>query len=185
MSAGSGDDLASPFGSAFATADDEDVWGGLTGTEVGEAFGVGGLGLSGTGRGGGGTGEGPIGLGNAGLIGKGSGGKKVPRVRQAKATVKGSLDKDIIRRIVRAHINEVRSCYSKALSKDPTLEGKVVVDFTIGSDGEVTASSISSTTLSDKDVGTCIAGAAKRWKFPSPTGGGIVIVTYPFVLEPG
>ncbi len=34
-----------------------DVWGGLSGTEIGEAYGVGGLGLVGTGRGGGGTGE--------------------------------------------------------------------------------------------------------------------------------
>ncbi|MEM7151654.1 MAG: VWA domain-containing protein [Myxococcota bacterium] len=54
-------------------ARDFDVWGGLTGTEVGEAYGVGGLGLTGTGRGGGGTGQGIIGLGNTGLIGKGSG----------------------------------------------------------------------------------------------------------------
>lgn len=186
LSAESGHFLASPYGGAFAVGDDdEDVWGGLTGTEVGEAFGVGGLGLVGTGRGGGGTGEGSIGLGNTGLIGKGSGGKKVPRVRQSKATVKGSLDKDIIRRIVRAHINEVRTCYDKGLSKDPALAGKVTVGFTIGSTGKVTASSVSSTTLSDKAVGTCIAGAAKRWKFPSPTGGGVVIVKYPFSLEPG
>lgn len=185
MSSESGHFLASPYGGAFATGDDEDVWGGLTGSEVGEAFGVGGLGLVGTGRGGGGTGEGSIGLGNTGLIGKGSGGKKVPRVRQAKATVKGSLDKDIIRRIVRAHINEVRHCYNKGLTKDPALKGKVTVDFTIGSTGKVTASSVSSTTLSDKAVGTCIAAAAKRWKFPSPTGGGVVVVKYPFSLEPG
>ncbi|MCX4241334.1 vWA domain-containing protein [Paraliomyxa miuraensis] len=52
-----------------------DVWAGLNGTEVGEAFGVGGLGLVGNGRGGGGTGEGTIGLGNTGLIGKGGGGR--------------------------------------------------------------------------------------------------------------
>ncbi|KIG17599.1 conserved hypothetical protein-putative secreted protein [Enhygromyxa salina] len=48
--------------------------GGLMGGEVGEAYGVGGLGLVGTGRGGGGTGEGTIGLGTTGLIGKGGGG---------------------------------------------------------------------------------------------------------------
>jgi hypothetical protein len=71
----SGHFLASPYGGAFAVGnDDADVWGGLTGTEVGEAYGVGGLGLVGTGRGGGGTGEGTIGLGNTGLIGKGGGG---------------------------------------------------------------------------------------------------------------
>lgn len=190
LSAEEGHFLASPYGGAFAGGDDDDVWGGLTGTEVGEAFGVGGLGLVGTGRGGGGTGEGSIGLGNAGLIGKGSGkgsgsgGKRVPRVRQSKATVKGALDKDIIRRIVRAHINEIRVCYDKGLLKDAALAGKVVVDFTIGSTGKVTASSISSTTLSDKTVGTCIAGAVKRWKFPSPMGGGVVLVKYPFSLDP-
>jgi hypothetical protein len=71
----SGHFLASPYGGAFAVGnDDADVWGGLTGTEIGEAYGVGGLGLVGTGRGGGGTGEGTIGLGNTGLIGKGGGG---------------------------------------------------------------------------------------------------------------
>ncbi|MCH9681527.1 MAG: AgmX/PglI C-terminal domain-containing protein [Deltaproteobacteria bacterium] len=63
--------------------DDQDVWGGLTGTEVDEAFGLGGLGstasasgvlgVMGAGRGGGGDGEGTIGLGNVGLIGKGGG----------------------------------------------------------------------------------------------------------------
>jgi Ca-activated chloride channel family protein len=56
--------LASPDGGAFAVGnDDEDVWGGLTGTEIGEAYGVGGLGLVGTGRGGGGDGQGLMGLG--------------------------------------------------------------------------------------------------------------------------
>ncbi len=55
----SGHFLASPMGGAFAIGDDdEDVWGGLTGTATGEAYGVGGLGLVGSGRGGGGTGQG-------------------------------------------------------------------------------------------------------------------------------
>ncbi|MCA9718997.1 MAG: AgmX/PglI C-terminal domain-containing protein, partial [Myxococcales bacterium] len=117
---------------------------------VGESYGVGGLGLVGTGRGGGGTGSGTIGLGNTGFIGKGGGGgtgsgygrgsgggfggrgKRVPMVRQGKAQVQGALDKDIIRRIVRAHINEVRHCYNQGLSKDPNMKGRVAVQFTIG-----------------------------------------------------
>ena len=67
--------LTSPYGGAFAVgSDDADVWGGLAGGEVGEAYGAGGLGLVGTGRGGGGTGEGTIGLGTMGLVGKGGGG---------------------------------------------------------------------------------------------------------------
>ena len=204
MSAQSGHFLASPYGGAFAVGnDDADVWGGLTGTEVGEAFGVGGLGLVGTGRGGGGTGEGTIGLGNTGLIGKGGGGgtgsgygrgagagfggrgSRVPTVRQAKAEVQGALDKDIIRRIVRAHINEVRHCYNQGLAKDPNLKGRVSVQFTIGGTGAVQAAVVAESQIKDTAVSNCIAQAVRRWKFPKPQGGGSVIVTYPFVLEPG
>lgn len=44
--------LASPYGGAYAVGnDDADVWGGLVGTEVGQAYGVGGLGLVGSARG--------------------------------------------------------------------------------------------------------------------------------------
>ncbi|EDM74364.1 FHA/TonB domain protein [Plesiocystis pacifica SIR-1] len=196
--------LASPYGGAFAVGnDDEDVWGGLTGSEVGEAYGVGGLGLVGTGRGGGGTGEGTIGLGNTGLIGKGGGGgsgsgygrgagagfggkgKRVPKVRQAKAKVQGALDRDIIRRIVRAHINEVRSCYNAGLTKNPNLQGRVAVNFVITGTGKVGSAVVQESTIKDKSVGNCIAKAVKRWKFPKPRGGGNVIVTYPFNLSPG
>lgn len=204
MAAESGHFLASPFGGAFAVGnDDEDVWGGLTGTEIGEAFGVGGLGLVGTGRGGGGTGEGTIGLGNVGLIGKGGGGgtgsgygrgsgagfggrgKRVPQVRQATAQVKGALDKDIIRRVVRAHINEVRHCYNQGLVRDPNLNGRVAVQFTIGPTGSVPVAVVQQSSIKDKNVANCVASAVKRWKFPKPQGGGNVVVTYPFVLSPG
>jgi Ca-activated chloride channel family protein len=97
--------LASPYGGAFAVGNDsEDVWGGLTGEEVGEAYGVGGLGLTGTGRGGGGRGL--IG-GKGGLIGSGGdgpsmrGGERyanvppsvfIPTSRDAKSTF--SIDVD-------------------------------------------------------------------------------------------
>jgi hypothetical protein len=48
------------------------VLGALSGAEIGDSFGVGGLGLSGVGQGGGGRGEG-IGLGRIGTIGRGAG----------------------------------------------------------------------------------------------------------------
>jgi TonB family protein len=259
----SGHFLASPYGAAFAVGnDDEDVWGGLTGTEVGEAFGTGGLGLVGTGRGGGGSGEGTIGLGEHGLIGKGGGsgtgsgygrgagmgfggrgqrlderpddgglglgtvgvmgemgdpwgrpssssidgitgtapglgwsggsragfgdrGRRIPRVRHAKPEVVGSLDKDIVRRIMRAHINEVRHCYNQGLARTPELAGRVRVAYTIGEQGSVLHAVVLDSTVADADVGTCITRAIRRWHFPKPTGGGAVNVVMPFVLEPG
>ena len=42
-------------------------------------------------------------------------GRRIPRVRQAKATVEGGLDRDTIRRVVRDHIMEVRYCYNPGL----------------------------------------------------------------------
>jgi len=212
MAKDSGHFLASPSGGAFAVGnDDADVWGGLTGEEVGEAYGVGGLGLVGTGRGGGGigksenkreesSGEGTIALGNTGLIGKGGGGgsgsgygrgsgagfggrgKRVPRVRQGKAQVQGSLDRDIIRRIVRAHINEVRHCYNVGLNRDPAQRGRLVINFTIDPTGKVPTAEVQETTLTDAKIGTCVARALRRWKFPKPPGGGTIRVTYPFSL---
>ena len=65
--------MRGPKAASPSAADSADAWGGLAGTEVGEAYGVGGLGLVGTGRGGGGTGEGTIGLGSVGMMGKGGG----------------------------------------------------------------------------------------------------------------
>jgi hypothetical protein len=165
-----------------------------------EGYGIGGLGLVGNGRGGGGTGQGTIGLGNSGLVARGGGGggygygygagagagfggrgTRVPLVRQGKAEVQGSLDKDIIRRIVRAHIAELRSCYDAGLAKDPTLAGKLVLRFEIGADGKVTLVEIVDDQL-DATVSACVAKAVRRWAFPKSEGG--VVVTYPFEFAP-
>lgn len=200
----SGHFLASPYGGGFAVGnDDEDVWGGVPGSKVGAVFGVGGLGLVGTGRGGGGVGEGTIGLGNDGLIGKGGGGgtgagygrgsgagfggrgKRIPAVRQAKARVQGDLDRDIIRRIQRAHINEVRHCYNQGLVRNPNLKGRVRIAYTITPHGKVGESKVESSTLRDASVSSCIQRATRRWRFPKPRGGGIVRVTMPWELTPG
>ncbi len=182
--------------------DDADVFGGITGTEVGTAYGVGGLGLVGTGRGGGGEGQGTIGLSNVGTIGHGKGGgtgagigrgagfadrgrPKVPKPRIGKSTVKGALDKDVIRRVVRAHINEVRNCYNVGLARDPLLAGRVAIQFQIGNTGKVPMAVVAKSTVKDDRVGNCIAKAVRRWKFPRPRDGGMVIVTYPFLLSRG
>jgi hypothetical protein len=100
-----------------------------------------------------------------------------------KAEVIGALDKDLIRRIVRAHIDEVRYCYDEGLSHDPELSGSVIVQFVIGSEGKVTRSTARSEM--EGEVPECIAKAVGRWMFPRPADGEDVVVSYPFVLEPG
>ncbi|HEY0134418.1 MAG TPA: TonB family protein, partial [Nannocystis sp.] len=152
--------------------------------EIGESYGTIGLGNTGLiGRGGGGGSGSGYGRGyGAGFGGRGT---RVPTVRQAKAEVQGSLDKEIIRRIVRAHINEVRYCYNQALARDPNAKGRVAITFTVAADGKVLKAEVSESTMADAAVGTCVATAVKTWTFPKPDGGASVIITYPFVLEPG
>jgi hypothetical protein len=197
-----GSHLASIFGRDTALGNDpSDVLGGLIGNQIGEAYGVGGLGLVGSGSGGGGTGEGTIGLGNLGTIGKGGGGgngsgygrgagglggrrAKAPDVIPGQAQVRGSLDKEIIRRIIRRHINEVKYCYEQELLKKPDLGGRILVQFTISAAGQVVASVLQNSTMGNTRVENCTVQAVRRWEFPKPLGGGIVIVSYPFVLTP-
>ncbi|MBW2276158.1 MAG: AgmX/PglI C-terminal domain-containing protein [Deltaproteobacteria bacterium] len=94
--------------------------------------------------------------------------------------VKGSLPKETIRRVVQRHINQVKFCYEMGLARDSSLAGRVSVKFIISSTGAVQLAAIASSTLGDSDVESCIAQSVRRWKFPQPEGGGIVIVTYPF-----
>jgi TonB family protein len=198
-----GSHLASIFGRDTAAGSDaENVLGGLIGNQIGEAYGVGGLGLVGTGTGGGGTGEGTIGLGNFGTIGKGGGGgngsgygrgagglggrrARAPDVIPGQANVRGSLDKEIIRRIIRRHINEVKYCYETELTKKADLSGRVSVQFTIAATGAVITSVLQSSTMGNIRVENCVVQAVRRWEFPKPLGGGIVIVSYPFNFTAG
>ncbi|WP_258183116.1 AgmX/PglI C-terminal domain-containing protein [Enhygromyxa salina] len=197
--------LASVDGGAFAVGnDDADIWGNLVGTEHAAAYGTGGLGLVGSGKGGGGTAGGLIGMGNHGLLGHGNGSgglyhgneggtgnttgfgerkKKVPAPRVGKGKVTGDIDKDMIRRIVRAHLNEVRSCYNAGLTRNPSLEGRVTIQFSIVGTGKVSSSVVQENTSKDSSVANCIAKAVKRWKFPRVGKGGTALVSYPFMLQ--
>jgi TonB family protein len=202
IKADEGSHLASIFGRDTALGNDaENVLGGLLGNTIGEAYGVGGLGLVGTGSGGGGTGEGTIGLGNLGTIGKGGGGgsgsgygrgagglrgrtARAPDVIPGQAEVRGSLDKEIIRRIIRKHMNEVKYCYEQELVKKQDLQGRIAVQFTIAATGQVVTSVLQTSSMANRRVENCVVQAVRRWEFPKPKGGGIVIVTYPFVFNP-
>lgn len=85
---------------------------------------------------------------------------------------------------MKRHRNQIRYCYQRELVKEPALAGRIVVKFTIGKDGTVSAASTKSSTMGNAAVETCVLGRFLRMSFPEPTGGGIVIVSYPFVFSP-
>ena len=107
-----------------------------------------------------------------------------PSVRSdTTVTIKGALSKETVRRIADRHLNEVKFCYERALDKKPALKGRVAIKFIISGTGSVQMAAVASSTLGEPSAENCIAEAVRRWTFPQPDGGGIVIVTYPFLLS--
>jgi TonB family protein len=180
----------------------QDVFGGVNGPLVGLTRGLGGLGMIGSGRGAGGNADGTVGTGALPTIGTGGGGhgpgdrygqgvgnlggvrdSRVPRIRVMPADVRGNLSKETIRRVIRLHLAEVRACYQERLISRPDLQGRVAVRFIVAPTGAVQAAGVASSDLRDATTEQCIVHAVRRWSFPQPDGGGIVSVTYPFMLQ--
>ena len=196
---GAWDAPTSPFGRETASGFDvSNALGAIMGEQIGASFGFGGLGARGHGRGGGGDGRGTVGSGDLGTLGHGGGTgpsdgygeaaghlrtrvAKVPRIRSLPASIHGSLSKEVIRRTIGRHINEVRHCYEQALNARPNLQGRVTTKFIIAPTGAVQTAATESSELGDARVEQCIAQAVRRWSFPAPEGG-VVVVSYPFVL---
>ena len=199
------DAVASAFSRESATGEDaQDVLGHLVGNQIGAGFAIGGLGMIGTGAGGGDTGKGTLGaapglntIGRFGgqndrdvYFGRGVGNlakrrpPRAPEIFVGIASVRGSLDKEIVRRTIRRHINEVKYCYEQELTRNRDLSGRILVQFTISSTGQVISSVIQNSTMGNARVETCTTQAVRRWEFPKPEGGGLAIVSYPFVLAP-
>jgi TonB family protein len=80
---------------------------------------------------------------------------------------------------------QIRYCYQRELTKNPTLGGKITVKFTIAKDGTVSSASTKSSTMGNEAVETCINTRFMKFQFPEPKGGGVVIVSYPFIFSPG
>jgi TonB family protein len=107
-----------------------------------------------------------------------------PRVVAGRPEIRGVLDKEIIRRVIRRHINEVKYCYQRELQTSPALATKVVLSFTIGQAGNVIAArATNASTPGNPGVRRCIVRAARRWRFPPPRPSGLVMVTYPFIIK--
>lgn len=168
--------------------------GGLIGAK-GTQAGVGGLGSRGSGMGGGGSASGLGGYGTKGMgsgssgYGKGGGsfgdkGGGGMSARGGSPVIMGSLDRALIDKVVKRRMQSIRYCYQRELQKNPTLAGKVKINFTIAGDGSVAKASVLES-IGSSAVDSCVRQQFMKMTFPEPKGGGIVIVKYPFIFSPG
>lgn len=106
-----------------------------------------------------------------------------PSVDDRGSPPSGALTKAQIKEVIDAHIGDVRACYEGALKGWPELVGKIAVTFVIMPDGAVATVRIVETSIRNPAVEACIARAMLGWRFPEPKGRGVVVITYPFILE--
>ena len=119
-------------------------------------------------------------------------GKKAPEVAvKGKVEVKkpseafgtGVLSSAEIASVVKRRTGAVKACYERQLKRNPKLAGAVKIQFTIEQSGRVERASVLENTTGDAELGTCISGQIRSWRFRQPDGGSVT-VAYPFVFAP-
>jgi len=98
-----------------------------------------------------------------------------------KTVVMGSIDPELLRKILREYIPQFKHCYQNELrDNSEDVKGIIDLNFRINPNGTVSKVNIKtkSTSFSNKGVG-CMASVLKLIDFPSPKGGGLVDVRQP------
>ena len=123
-----------------------------------------------------------VSLGGMGIIGAGD----ADGTKQDKGggAVTGSLDSSAVRQILQKGKKELQRVYERLLKSIPGLAGKIVVRVLIGADGSILKAEVTKDTVGNAKLKEAVVKAVKAMKFPAPSGGGGVIVTYPFEFKP-
>ena len=101
----------------------------------------------------------------------------------------GTIDREAVRRAVRANLNQIQACYTRELNKldrsrRAQLEGKVILQWDIVERGAAKNVKVYSTTLNNKSIEDCMKSRLATWQFPEPPKGLVGEVIYPFLLKP-
>ena len=95
------------------------------------------------------------------------------------------FDAESIRQVVNFHMPEIQECYEGVLSDSgKKIEGKLVVNFVIDTEGRVSQAKPSprKSTLRDERVVDCVL-SMRGWTFPKPGDHRDHPIEYPFVLS--
>lgn len=96
----------------------------------------------------------------------------------------GEFDAATVVSMIKIKMGAIKACYERSLRQNPTVAGKVTIEFTIVPVGTVTAPTIVANTTGDEAVGQCVVATIQTLRFkPGPVGGSVVY-SYPFVFAP-
>jgi hypothetical protein len=88
-------------------------------------------------------------------------------------------DANAVKSTVTRNSGQLKYCYEQRLKSNPSLAGRVEIEWMI-SGGKVTAASVFTNTTGDDEFAQCIITKIKRWSFDSSLEGE---VTWPFIFH--
>ncbi len=100
---------------------------------------------------------------------------------EPKTVVLGSMDPELLRRILREYIPQFRHCYQQELiGQDDKVKGVIDLNFTINANGKVAKFDIKVKDAQFSKKGqNCMGNVLSLIDFPKPKGGGVVDVRQP------
>ena len=112
--------------------------------------------------------------------------KKVKGMVQARLNksvkIRGGMSREAVKRVIEQHLDEITYCYETALISNPSIKGKITMEWKILMSGAVGEIRVKSSTIKSPEIYDCIKSAIKTWQFPRPVGNEVV-VSYPFIFD--
>lgn len=90
---------------------------------------------------------------------------------------------ETIHAVIRAHLQEVRRCHTRALTRRRDVAGRVTINFVITKSGAVSSAIVQEDTTHDLELRACIVEVIRGLQFLPPQSAGALIVSYPFEFE--
>lgn len=105
-----------------------------------------------------------------------------PAIDANGAHADNGIGPSVIARVMRSHQRQLKSCFEAGLQKNPKLNGKVSVVFTVDANGRVQVNEIEGDLAA---LSPCLKAEFATWRFPAPTDGHDVVVRVPLVFDAG
>jgi hypothetical protein len=97
-------------------------------------------------------------------------------------SIQGGMSREMVKRVIDLHLEEIQYCYESALMENPAIMGRIVYEWKILLSGKVGEVRIASSTVNSHQIHDCIKASIQSWQFPKPVGTEVV-VSYPFVFD--
>ncbi len=89
--------------------------------------------------------------------------EQVSEIADERGIKSESRNSDKVSEVINRHNSSIQYCYQRELKQNPDLKGKLVVRFTITTEGKVGDVKVLSSTLNSPGIERCVISRIKRW----------------------